>query len=264
MYKVGAMIEKDELLKMNIYEQPYQKEKDYVEELFLDEIYAATGELVFKGGTALSKFYNSIRFSDDLDFSLVHGSSENKLSVLLDRVIGRISEEYPLKVMRRKNNADMLVYELSMRGPLFEILNKYQHLKIEIDKKASVLEKTEIFRRNPIYIDLKPYVAVVMNRKEILSEKIVALLYRHNVKARDLYDIYFLTKSGVDFEVSMIDRKMKEYGHTFTKGRLLARMEQLGPIWNKELGRLLPESKFVKYNDVKEDIMARFETAGLI
>ncbi len=45
-------------------------------------------------------------------------------------------------------------------------------------------------------------VAVVMNRKEILSEKIVALLFRHNVKARDLYDIYFLAKSGVDFEVS--------------------------------------------------------------
>ncbi len=44
------MIEKNELLKMHIYEQPYQKEKDYVEELFLDGIYAVTGELVFKAG----------------------------------------------------------------------------------------------------------------------------------------------------------------------------------------------------------------------
>lgn len=258
------MIEKDELLKMDIYEQPYQKEKDYVEELFLDEIYTVTGELVFKGGTALSKFYNSIRFSDDLDFSLVNGKGENKLSILLDDVITRISKEYPLKVMRKKNNADMLVYELSVRGPLFEMLNKYQHLKIEVDKATSVIEKTEIFRRNPAYPDLKPYTAVVMNRKEILSEKIVALLFRHNVKARDLYDIYFLAKSGVDFEVSMIDKKMKGYGHTFTKNRLLVRMEQLSIIWDKELGRLLPESEFVKYKDVKEYLMMRFDVVGLI
>ena len=258
------MIEKDELLKMRIYEQPYQKEKDYVEELFLDEIYTVTGELVFKGGTALSKFYNSIRFSDDLDFSLMHDGGGNRLSVLLDNVVDKISKEYPLKIMRKKNNADMLVYELSVRGPLFEMLNKYQHLKIEVDKKASVIEKTEVFRRNPPYLDLKPYTAVVMNRKEILSEKIVALLFRHNVKSRDLYDIYFLAKSGVDFEVSRIDKKMKEYGHTFTKERLLARMKQLGLIWDKELGRLLPESEFVKYKDVKEYLMMRFEAAGLI
>ena len=110
------MIEKDELLKIGIYEQPYQKEKDYVEELFLDEIYTITGELVFKGGTALSKFYNSIRFYDDLDFSLAHGDGGNKLPVLLDDVIDKISKEYPLKIMRKKNNADMLVYELSIRG----------------------------------------------------------------------------------------------------------------------------------------------------
>lgn len=258
------MIEKDELLKTGVYEQPYQKEKDYMEELFLDGIYAATGELVFKGGTALSKFYNSIRFSDDLDFSLAHGGVGNKLPVLLDNVVDKISKEYPLKIMRKKNNADMLVYELSIRGPLFGMLNKYQHLKIEVDKKASVLEKTEVFRRNPTYIDLKPYVAVVMNRKEILSEKIVALLFRHNVKARDLYDIYFLAKGGVDFEVSLIDKKMKEYGHTFTKDRLLARMEQLSIIWNKELERLLPESEFVKYKDVKEYLIERFEVAGLV
>ena len=258
------MIEEDELLKKGIYEQPYQKEKDYMEELFLDEIYAANVELVFKGGTALSKFYNSIRFSDDLDFSLAHGDGKNKLPALLDYVIDKTSKEYPLKVMRKKDNADMLVYELSVRGPLFGMLNKYQHLKIEVDKKASVLEKTEIFRRNPIYVDLKPYVAVVMNRKEILSEKIVALLFRHNVKARDLYDIYFLAKSGADFEVSIIDKKMKEYGHTFTKDRLLDRMGQLSLIWNKELGRLLPESDFVRYNDAKEYLMACFEVAGLI
>ena len=62
----------------------------------------------------------------------------------------------------------------------------------------------------------------------------------------------------------MIDKRMKEYSHTFTKDRLLARMKQLGLIWDKELGSLLQESEFVKYKDVKEYLMMRFEAAGLI
>ncbi len=258
------MIEENELLKISIYEQPYQKEKDYIEELFLNGIYAATSELVFKGGTALSKFYGSNMFSDDLDFSLLHRDYENKLPVLLDKIIAEISGEYALKIMRKKNSADMIVYELSIRGPLFAMLNKYQHLKIEVDKNASILSRPDIFRKNPPYVDLKPYTAVVMSRKEILSEKIVALLFRHNAKARDLYDLYYLVKSGVSIEVSMIDQKMKEYGHTFTKERLLGRMEQLSSLWNKELGRLLPENEFVKYNEVNAYLLACFETSGLI
>ena len=33
---------------------------------------------------------------------------------------------------------------------------------------------------------------------------------------------------------------------------------------DKELGRMLPESGFVRYKDVKEYLMMRFEAAGLI
>ena len=65
------VIGKEELLETANFEQPYQKEKDYIEELFLAEIYEEADELVFKGGTAMSKFYGSTRFSDDLDFSVV-------------------------------------------------------------------------------------------------------------------------------------------------------------------------------------------------
>ena len=260
-YKING----EELLKTQIYEMPYQKEKDYIEELFLTGIYAAASELVFKGGTAISKFYGSVRFSDDLDFSYASNYTDKKnVVVKLDRVIDKVSKECPLKIMRKKNNTKMLAYELSIRGPLFGMLNKYQHLKIEVDKNASVLRRTNVFRRNPVYADLKPYVAVVMSEKEILSEKVVALLFRHNLKARDLYDIYFLMHSGTTIEVNMIDKKMAEYGHTFTKDRLFSRLDDLGSIWNKELRRLLPVSYFLEYNEAKEYLIARFKDADMI
>ena len=49
----------------------WQAEKDYLQHLFLRELYSTVGtELVFKGGTALQKAYGLHRFSRDLDFNL--------------------------------------------------------------------------------------------------------------------------------------------------------------------------------------------------
>lgn len=263
--KVGNMIDKDVLLKTDIYKDIYQKEKDYIQELFLSEICENASELIFKGGTAISKFYGSTRFSDDLDFSIAGAQDKRTtLSATLDNVIAELSNEYPIKLMRKKNNENMLVYELSIRGPLFEMLNKYQHLKIEVDKNASTVSRTKVFRRDPIYPDLKPYVATVMSEKEILAEKVVALLFRHNIKARDLYDIYFLLQSGIGIEVSLVDKKMREYGHTFSIDRLSERMKSVGRIWDKELRRLLPEDKFVEYKNVAEYVNGHFKGVGLI
>jgi predicted nucleotidyltransferase component of viral defense system len=254
------MIDKDELLKTSVYEHPFQKEKDYIQEMFLMEIFNAVGGLVFKGGAALSKFYGSVRFSDDLDFSVIQANQPARL----DEVVKKLSRDYPLKVMRRKNNTKMLSYELSIRGPLFEVVNKYQHLKIEVDKNASVISQTNIFHRNPVYADLRPYVAVVMSEKEILAEKVVALLFRHNIKARDLYDLHFLVQKGVKIEVAMIDKKMKEHYHVFTKDRFLSRVKSLKNVWNKQLTRLLPEKNFITYNEAEKLVTEHFQNAGLL
>ncbi len=259
------MIDKEILLKTDIYKDIYQKEKDYIQELFLSEICENADGLIFKGGTAISKFYGSARFSDDLDFSIVETQDKRMaLSATLNKIITKLSKEYPIKIMRTKNNKDMLVYELSIRGPLFEILNKYQHLKIEIDKNASTISKANVFRKNSIYPDLKPYVAMVMSEKEILAEKVVALLFRHNIKARDLYDLYFLLQNGTSIEVILVDKKMKQYGHTFSINKLLERMKFISKIWDKELQRLLPKDKFVEYKNAAKYVNERFKEVGLI
>lgn len=250
----------------NVYEQPYQKEKDYIEELFLSEIYNSVGEvLAFKGGTALAKFYGSVRFSDDLDFSaLGNETSKAHLALQLGGIIGRIMKSYPVRALRKFDTVDMIVYELSIRGPLYEMLNKYQHLKIEISKIESAIEETNAFRHNPIYEDLRPYVATVMNGKEMLAEKIDALLFRRNIKARDLYDIYFLLNKGVHAKVSLIDRKMKERKHVFSEERMLRRLEAIARIWGAELIRLVPEKNFVEFGVAKEKLIDELKSCDML
>ncbi len=255
------MIDREVLLNIPEYAQPYQKEKDYIEELFLSEIYGRFGEtLVFKGGTALSKFYNSDRFSDDLDFSL---TMEGRDAETMSEIIDSVSHSYPTKTLRALSKS-MLVYELSIRGPLFETSNKYQHLKLEIDRNARVLETPSAMRRNPAYPDLKPYVAAVMRKEEILAEKVVTLLFRRNIKARDLYDLYFIIKTGISPRVSLIDKKMKVYGHTFTVAQFERRIVAIGKIWDAELRRLLPEDRFVSYSTAKKLVAESFAEAGLL
>jgi len=258
------MLSYDELLAYRIYEDPYQQEKDYLEEMFLSKIFNCCNNLVFKGGTALAKFYGSNRFSDDLDFSLVlQKAAYEDTKVKLDKMVKKSAEEDPIKVLRELNNEKRLAYELSIRGPLFERSNKYQHLKIEIGKDEPVLERHVVFRRDPKYKDLAPYTAIVMSEKEILAEKVVALLYRRNIKARDLYDIYFLLTKGTEPDVALIDRKMKLYGRAFTYGRFEMRIKKIAEIWNKELERLLPKDKFIGYAAVKEIVVKHFEDEGL-
>jgi predicted nucleotidyltransferase component of viral defense system len=257
------MLDKDSLLAASHYEQPYQKEKDYIEEIFLAGIFGRFDNLVFKGGTALSKFYDSIRFSDDLDFSLVEKRESKKVGTTLEKMIEAFSD-YPIEVMRKRDTPDKTLYELSIRGPLFEMLDKYQHLKIEIDKNAPVIETTNTFRKNPVYNDIGPYIAVVMSPKEILAEKTEALMFRHNLKARDLYDLYFLLQKGTEIKVSLIDRKMREHGSTFTTERFMERMEAMAGIWETELRRLLPEDKFVLYDTVKKSVIDGFKASSIL
>lgn len=258
------MIDKKTLLDTKYYGQTYQKEKDYIQELFLGCIYGKFDDtLIFKGGTALSKFYNSPRFSDDLDFSASRKSKDEDMGKRLDELI-KGQKIYPTRVLRKLVNRDKVAYELSIRGPLFESLNKYQHLKIEVDRNATVFEPIETFRRDPKYQDLGPYVAVVMAEREILAEKVVAMMFRHNPKARDLYDLYFLVRSGTEIKVSLIDKKMRTYGHVFTEDKFMRRLMTIQGIWKRELDRLIPEKDRICYGEAHDLIIKSFREAQLL
>ncbi len=260
------MMDKDALLATRYYEYPYQKEKDYLQELYLSLLYGNYGNsagLVFKGGTALSKFYGLPRFSDDLDFSLVKEANTNLIGDL-DGVVEKVSESYSTRILRKTDKKDILAYEISIMGPLFEATSKYQHLKVEVNRNASIMEGAEALRRNPRYLDLRPYVALVMKKSEILAEKVDALLFRHTQKARDLFDICFLLKEGTMLKASLIDKKMREHGHLFTIERLESRIDSLDPVWANELPRLLPRKKFVSYGEAKKTVLEGFTAAGIL
>ncbi|MCL4379207.1 nucleotidyl transferase AbiEii/AbiGii toxin family protein [Candidatus Marsarchaeota archaeon] len=261
------MISEETLMKTTYYEQPYQKEKDYLQEMMIGSIYEEVDDsLVFKGGTALSKFYGSPRFSDDLDFAFVKKNRKTAgiIKERLDLVTSEKRFEYPIRTMRKTIDESSLSYELSIGGPLLGLLNKYQHLKIEVNLRDRVMLPAETFRRDSKYQDIGPYIAVVMSRKEILAEKVHALLFRHNTKARDLFDLYFLIKGETEVDASFIDKKLSERGRKFTTDTFTRRMNAIGSIWEKELGRLIPNQHWVAYSDAKAELTGSLKEAGML
>src|SRR3989338_2183614 len=70
--------------------------REYIQIIFLTELFAqkSSDRIFFKGGTALRLLYNSLRFSEDLDFtSLI--TNTNQLNVLLEKATKEAGLQVP-------------------------------------------------------------------------------------------------------------------------------------------------------------------------
>lgn len=130
----------------------------------------------FKGGTALYLFYELPRFSVDLDFNLLDIS---KKKLVHQRVTNILKKHGKLKDDFIKRNT---IFFLLSYG------EDDQSIKVEIS----------LHRYSNEY-EIKQYLGlpVLVMKKEYLSaHKLVALTERKGVANRDIFDIWFIFKSG--------------------------------------------------------------------
>lgn len=176
---------------------PYQTEKDYIQDLLLHGMYSTAREdLVFKGGTALSKFYYSDRFSEDIDFTYrdtTESAAKIDFESTLSEALKSIAYETEYKQKPKINEFGTIEAVLSVGGPRFNgRRDTVQYVRIEASIRGSVILAPKPLSRAPVYADAPNYVALVMDKAEMLAEKIRAILSRGRLhKERDLYDICF-------------------------------------------------------------------------
>ena len=207
------MIEKDILLHLVL--------SDLAKETFFSE------NFLFKGGTCLIKNYiGYLRFSEDIDFTWedqsrfagkTGGQVNRDLSGIIEKtgkILEKIAGKRGLDFRWDKENKDYV--ELISRGRVCtfkvwydSILKDRKILKVQINfvdilclkprkgRLRSLVKgknpKLEgLFREYPTYASAVPF--EVYSAREILSEKIRALMTRRAVKARDFVDIFFISK----------------------------------------------------------------------
>lgn len=209
----------------------WQVERDYLQHLaliFLSK--KSTNTLVFKGGTALQKAYGLNRFSIDLDFTQL---KENNLKELLEYAAKGISDfGYSAKVEEIQTLGRTFI--IKIHGPLFTNTPVTAcNVRVEISQRENILLKPVFKEITPVYRDLQSYTLLVMHPEEILAEKIRAIMTRN--KPRDIFDLHFLLKKDVKFNLAFINTKLGYYKETFDQKRFIEKLQEKKPIWEKEI-----------------------------
>lgn len=185
--------------------------------------------LVFQGGTALRLCHGGQRYSEDLDFVCGHNAGEpfnlDEVTALLrDHVTHRYGLDLDVKSPgpdRVFDGEDVVVkrWSVNILVPGFPARQKI-HFEV-CNVPAYRAEPTLLQPRYGFLGDVYGDIALqVESLQEILADKIVALIGRSHLKARDLWDLRWLDQRGIEMDADLIKDKLDDYGLDDVAGRL--------------------------------------------
>lgn len=177
--------------------------------------------LVFQGGTALRLCYGGQRYSEDLDF--VCGSDAKEpfnLDEVTDLLRDHVADRYGLALDvktpapgRVFDSEDVVVkrWSVNVWVPGFTVKQKI-HFEV-CNVPAYQVEPTLLQPRYGFLSDVYGDIALqVESQAEIFADKIVALIGRSHLKARDLWDLRWLDQRGMTADIAMVRDKLADYG----------------------------------------------------
>lgn len=213
-------------------------EKDYVLG-WLIYGFSSIKNLVFKGGTALSKIYfpEIWRLSEDLDFSLI----DNDFSIItmrIEEIFGLLKRKSEIE-FDLKNKFENPGY-LQLKIQYDAVMGK-NWIKVDVTKDDLVIKPVSKTVKR-IYSDYEKYKIEVESIEEIFCAKIRAVIERK--KCRDYFDLWKLSKLSVDYSKikKFIKEKLEIKGIEFKDTNQMFPQdlnEILLPYWEREMGRLV-------------------------
>jgi predicted nucleotidyltransferase component of viral defense system len=186
-------------------------EKDYFCTLLLDHLSRAGGaELVFKGGTSLTKIHSELyRLSEDLDYTIPVAedalrSERSRRVEPVKTALSKLNETVPMfrviDVLRGANNSTQY---LAVVGYGSMLNQREETIKIEVSLREPLLTpvldgaaRTMLrspFTNNPM---VAPIAVRCIGKAEALAEKFRAALSRREPAIRDFFDIDYAVRKG--------------------------------------------------------------------
>ncbi|MCD6227065.1 nucleotidyl transferase AbiEii/AbiGii toxin family protein [Candidatus Micrarchaeota archaeon] len=212
-------------------------EKDYYIDHVLYEIFSRTNNVVFKGGTALYKIYGFPRFSEDIDLSMINDVDVNS-------IIAQVSEKLGFRYSIKKFGTSVMV-KFTFNG----FLTDTNRIRVDFSKYHKPISYSLVEYVSD-YIDVKPFLLYVMDKKEILSEKVHAIYHRN--KARDMYDLFYLLRTE-EFDVNLIKRKVPEFDTKI----FISKLKKYKDVWDSEIKIFAME--YISYNLAHKYITKKLE-----
>lgn len=221
-------------------------EKDYLI-TYLLYLLKDVKNIYFKGGTALNKiFLNHQRLSEDIDFTLtgkLHEVEEEIKAKLKGTMFGRIMHDKRVDQFVRLVVHYMLFHE---EGTIF----------IDLNERAKLLLKPKKMQIPHFYPEHIPKFEIsCLHRNEMVVEKVMAVCQRY--KPRDYLDIYYIIKKNIPVSISLIRRKFKENGKSFSKKLIFKNTNKIFNEWNADVSRLTKSKP--SFREVMETLKMFFE-----
>lgn len=261
-------------------------DKDWVLGHFIDAIFsipACRNCLIFKGGTCLKKCrFPNYRFSEDLDFTSTQADFVLTRQ-LLDKIVALVTERtgLPLHIA----SLESLYFENKLTGYAAHI--KFwgadhrqdqtppdpsrwtSSIKIEIILYEQMIFPSENKRVVHPYSDSLTSSAESVpcyDLKEVLAEKLRALIQRSYTAPRDYYDIWYLSRHNPDLDwdaiVTAFHQKMQFKGLSFNGvEQMLNEVNDkiLKKAWKNSLEHQIASGELPAYETVKQDLQNLFE-----
>lgn len=221
--------------------------REYLQILFLNYFYREklTEKIYFKGGTCIHLFYNSPRFSEDLDFSTT--LPQKKIKDLLKKTIKTLKIEIPelsLNFIYKSKNS--LRFKLKYKG---EFLKYPLTIRLDFSLEKIFLEPNILSLKTKFPIALFSLISCI-KEEEILTEKIRAFLLRK--KGRDIFDLWYLLDKGVFLNKELLKKKLKMVNLKFDEDNFLKKIKEypekkiyldLGKFLPLNYRKIIPELK---------------------
>lgn len=207
--------------------------REYLQHLFLSYFYQQpqTSRIYFKGGTALRIVYQSVRFSEDLDFSTNQEDVPNIEDCLLE-VLGKIEKENIQATLREAKTTSggyLATIDFVLFGQTIPIQMEISFR--EKDNRGELVTVTSDF--------IPPYPIIILKEKQLVSQKMRALSSRK--KPRDFYDLYFILRK----QLTIPNKKA-------ILAEALTALQSVDINFEVELKQFLPKSHWMVIRDFKK------------
>jgi len=152
-----------------------------------------------------------------------------------------------------KDDRNTFSFRIGAQAPLYRNEKDTCYVFVEVSHRERVLKEAISLTLDEPFYGIPMTYLKGMNLKEVLSEKVRAVMVRGS--ARDLYDMWFLVgKKKVEPDKGLMDKKLAFYDRSFDKANFQARVERIGRYWYQELKPIVIGA-LPKFEDVKEDVI---------
>ena len=231
-------------------------------------------QLLFKGGTCLSKCYiQGYRFSEDLDFTALKAVSEIEFEQRLTQSLHAVGESTgidffaePLRVelISDEHGVEWIEAKAYYRGPM-RLSGSPPAIRIHVTRDELVVFGANLRPLSHPYSDrgdIQQQSIPCYDLAEIMAEKIRALMgQRIYAVSRDIYDLQRLLQQNVDvtavreaLPVKFAARKLPLQRSAVRQIR--ERKAEYAADWDRNLVRLLPEGKAAQFDEAWAEVLS--------